>query len=168
MCEREPYGPRTARLTPSARHPINHTPGLLHTASWQALLRLASVVRWRRQLPPILLRVVECGVDARAASGHLEACGRRETRTRSSGEVEGFGLRAGCALAHRMCRAWAPAPLTRPRASTCTAKVYMLAGKGGGGEYDGRVGEQANLITPSSPTVTGQRLLWAHHVGPCA
>ena len=50
----------------------------------------------------------------RAAHRHLEACKRRETCTRPSGEVEGFGLRAGCALAHRMCRAWAPAHLSRP------------------------------------------------------
>lgn len=49
----------------------------------------------------------------RAAYRHLEACERRETCTRPSGEVEGFGLRAGCALAHRMCRAWAPAHLSR-------------------------------------------------------
>ena len=168
MCEREPYGPRTARPTPSARRLIDRAARLLWHAAWQALWHPLAIIRWRLPLPPTRLRVVGCGHDVRAAHRHLKACERRETCTRPSGEVEGFGLRAGCALAHRMCRVWAPAPLTRPRESIFTQKVHCRPGNGERGDCDGRVDECAYLVIPAQPTFTEQRLVSTHRCWSCA
>lgn len=95
----------------------------------------------------------------------MAACERRETHTRSSGEVKGSGKWGGCALAHCMCSIWAPARLTRPREGTFTKKVHNCPSQGGRGDCDGRVDEYAYLIIPVQPKFTQQRLVLTIDVG---
>ena len=158
---------RSAHSSPDAICAAPHRPRG-QTALARRLASSLSPISHHTMAPAVAAnqaRVVGCGHDVRAAHRHLKACERRETCTRPSGEVEGFGLRAGCALAHRMCRVWAPAPLTRPRESTFTEKVHYRPGQGERGDCDGQVDEYACLLIPVQPTLTEQRLVSTTGVG---